>query len=298
MMDNVIMPNFEAFGGNMGMINISATLAMVAGSFTIDSLPQFAFEMEQAAESFNHNVWPQLDFLPTFKMQPLLNFSMVARLVIDLEALGIDPFDIQAFPNGAPFHPGFHDFPFNLTRPKLVMAQFFAGLPNLLTLSETLDLPPIGDSGAMDALHNKLQGLAQLTPPKLIVPLPTIPKMAMVLEALATIKLAFGDDSFSPANLGRIDSMLRLWNSFPIPIPWPALALKAKLDFLPEIEDVRMGIKIASSSDFNRLMPLLAMSRPKLAFAPMITAVMALSASLEMMVELPAFDMCGACNCC
>lgn len=295
-MENIRLPNMTMFGGNMGMLNIAQSLSLMAGSFKIDSLPQLEFDMQQAAESFNHNIWPRLNFLPKFKMQSLINFAIIARLVLDLRALEIDPFDIDFFPTGERFHPGYHDYPYKLSPPKLQMARFLAGLPNLLTMSETLDLPPLGDPGALDVLHNRMHGLAHLTPPKLIVPLPMIPKMAMVLESLATIQEAFGDDCFSPSTLGRIDRMIQTWNTFPIPIPWPALALKAKLDVLPKLEDVRLGEEMAGTS-YNYLKPLMQMSPPKLAVAPMINAMIALNASMKMMIDMPAFDMCSMCNC-
>ncbi|WP_181820934.1 hypothetical protein [Loktanella sp. D2R18] len=295
---DVVMPNVELFGGTKGMMQLSSQLSMISGSFTLTDLPQFEFEMQQAAESFNRNVWPRLDFLPKFSMRPLLNFALIARLVIDLRALEIDPFDVDFFPGGEPVHPGYHDFRFKLSPPKLHLARLMAGLPNLLNLNQTFELPPLGDPGAHSAMLATLTPMAHLTLPKLIVPLPVIAKMAMVLESLATIQEAFGPDGFSPMGLGRIQRMLRLWGGVPVSIPMPALALKAKLDVLPSLEDVQLGLDMAGDAGSSALVGAMSFSPPKLAFLPMLNLIMALNASMEMMLDIPAFDMCGSCNCC
>lgn len=284
---NMVIPNIDFGGGPMAQI--AMTLSMMAGSFTLDNIPQLQMDMQQAAESFNHNLWPRLQPLMQLKIQPLLNFAIVARLVLDLQALGIDPFRVDTFPPA----PMVHSFQFRLTPPKIKMARLMAGLPPLMKLTEVLNIPPLGDPGAVSAMNNRLNALSQLTPPKLIVPMPVLARMAMVLESLATIQEAFGD-GFSPMRLGQIRAMMRVWTNFPIPIPLAALPLKAKLDALPPMEDIRLGEQIAGSSGGTLSMPF---SPPKLAILPFMNVMLALSASMEMALDMPPFDMCSMCSC-
>ncbi|NSX53696.1 hypothetical protein [Parasulfitobacter algicola] len=285
------LPNID-FGGG-AMAQIAMTLSMMAGTFAIDDLPQLDFQMQQAAESFNRNVWPRLGWLTTLKIQPLLNFAIIARLVLDLRSLGIDPFAIESLaPPPARIR---HNFRFALSPPKLRMARILAGLPQLINLPLALNIPALGDPGAMSAMNNRLNGFARLTPPKLIVSMPMLTKLAMVLESLATIEEAFGD-AFSPAGIERVRSMLRLWGGFPIPIPpLPALALNAKLDALPPLEDIRLGEQMAGSMSGTTLN--MRFSPPKLAIMPFMNVMLALNASMTMSLDIPPFDMCSMCPC-
>lgn len=288
-LDPVIMPNID-FGGG-ALAQIAMTLNLMVGSFTLDDLPQLQFEMEQAAESFNHNIWPRLHWLPKLELQPLLNFAIIARLVINLEELGIDPFTVIETPPTRMIH----DFRFRLTPTQVHMTRLLAGLPPLMAMNETLNLPPLGETGAVSALQNRLHGLAGLTPPKLIIPMPLLMKLVMVLESLATIQTAFGD-AFSPQRMGQIQTMLRLWGSFPLPLPpLPALALNAKLQALPPIEDIRLGEKMAGSSSFA--VPQINFSPPKLAIMPFMNVMLALHGSMEVALNMDPFDMCNMCPC-
>ena len=285
--DVMRLPNIVFGGGPLAQI--AMTLSMMAGTFTLDDLPMLEFQMQQAAVSVERNVWPRLNNLAQLKIQPLLNYAIIARLVLDLRALGIDPFRTDTFPPP----PTFHSFRFALTRPQLQMVRLLAGLPPLMKLTEVLNLPPLGETGAVSALRNRLNGLATLTPPKLIIPMPLLTKLAMVLESLATIQEAFGD-AFSPSTLGRIDAMLRLWGRLPFPVPIPALALNEKLQALPLMEDIRLGEQIAGRTAATLATPF---SPPRLVIAPFMNVIMALHASLQMAIDMEPFDMCSMCNC-
>ncbi|MEJ8472488.1 hypothetical protein [Roseibium algae] len=277
------------FGGG-GLANISMMLSMMVGTFVLDDLPQLEFQMEQAATSITRNLWPRLGWLATLRMQPLLNYSLIARLVLDLRALGIDPFSVTAFPSST-LSPNFR---FALTPPHLKMAGFVASLPRLMTLSESLNIPPLGETGAVSALQNRLSGLASLSPPSLLIPMPLLTKLALVLESLATINMAFGD-GFSPSTLGRVRLMLSLWSKFGIPIPLPALALSQKLDLLPSLEDIQLGESVAPS--LGAAFAGLNFSPPKLAIAPFLNIVLALHGSLQFAIDMEPFDMCSMCPC-
>lgn len=288
-LENMRLPNINFGGGPMAQI--AMTLSMMAGSFTIDSLPRLDFEMQQTADSFNHNIWPRLGWLTTLRIPPLLNLAIIARLVLNLQSLGIDPFNVQAFPP-APAQMS-NSFRFALTPPMLQMARLLAGLPSLMNLTAALNIPPLGETGSVPAMNNRLSGFAQLTPPKLIVPMPMLLRLAMVLESLATIQAAFGD-AFSPAGLGSIRAMLRLWSGFQIPMLLPALALalNAKLDALPPMEDIQLGESIAGSAGAALSMPF---SPPKLAIMPFMNVMLALRASMSMALDMEPFDQCSMC---
>jgi hypothetical protein len=289
--DPETLPNLDFGGGPLAQI--AMTLNLAVGTFALDDLPMLEMQMEQAANSIARNVWPQLGWLTTLKMEPLINFAIVARLVIDLRDLGIDPFLVDSFPNSASSVPNFR---FGLSPFQLKMAKIVAGLPTIMQLSQTLDIPPLGDPAAVSALNNQLAGLASLAPPSLLIPMPLLTKLTMVLESLATIEAAFGDDAFSPSKLDRINAMISVWSGFQLPFPTPelALALNAKLDLLPTMEDIRLGESIAgqTAGAFSA-----SFSPPRLAIAPFLNIVLALNASLQYAIDMEPFDMCSMCNC-
>ncbi len=293
--DPVVLPHMSLFGGPM--MQMSMMLSMMSGSFTLDDLPMLEFQMEQAAASITRNVWPRLGWLTTLKIQPLINFAIVARLVLDLRALGLDPFTMSAFPEEIA-GPRVNSYNFALTRPKLHMAKLMAGLPPLMQLNETLNLPPLGDPGAVSALQNRLQGLAKLTPPHLAISLPMLQKLALALQSLATIEEAFGEN-LNPSTLGPIRMMLSRWGHFALPIPLPdalmALTLNEKLDLLPAMEDIRLGESVAGS--MNTAFAAASFTPPRLAIAPFMNVVMALQGSFQMALEVDPFDMCSLCPC-
>ncbi|MTH98025.1 hypothetical protein [Roseibium sp. RKSG952] len=286
-MNPVVLPNLDFGGGPM--IQMAMTLSMMAGNFTLDDIPQLQAELEQVSNSIVSNVWPRLGWLTQLKLQPLINYAIIARLVIDLEDMGLDPLEMQAPPPTSMVN----SFSFALRPPQLKMARLLGGLPPLMQMNEALNLPPLGDPGALSVLQNRLQGLASLTPPSLVIPFPILTKLALALESLMTIEEAF-DDAFSPQTLRRIDAMLSVWSGFHIPIPLAALALREKLDLLPPMEDIRLGEQIAGGPG---IVPLLQFSPPKLAIAPFMNVLLALQGSMQMALDMEPFDMCSMCSC-
>ncbi|MEM7059644.1 MAG: hypothetical protein AAF557_18825 [Pseudomonadota bacterium] len=284
----VRLPNIDLGGGPLAQMALSLNMAM--GTFKIDDLPMLEFQMDQAAKTFHKNIWPRLGFLTSFKIQPLLNFALVARLVLDLRALGIDPMEMKA--GDIPMASGSSNYRFRLSPPKLAMAKLAAGLPNLLKLDETLNIPPLGDPEHVTQMRNRLNALSTLSPPTLQIPFKMILKLAMVLEALAKIQEAFGDDPFSPASRGRINAMLRFFARLNIPIPMPALALKAKLEVLPPMEDIKLGERMAGSSGLSTLSRF---SPPKLAISPFLNVMLALHAAFNITLDVDPES--GTCSC-
>ena len=280
------LPNLVLPSG--GLASIAMAISCNVGTFAFDDIPMLEMQLEQVAASLTRNIWPYLGWLTTFKMQPLLNMSLIARLVIDLQAMGLDPMTL-AMPPAAP---AINSLRLNVSPPKLAMAKLVAGLPRLVTMMEALNLPPLGETGAVPALNNRLQALATVPVPRLSIPYPMLLKLALVLESLATIQEAFG--AVSPATFQMIDSMMRMWTTFPLTIPMEALTLADKLKLLPLMDDIRLGEEIAGRAGATMAMPF---SPPKLAIAPFLNIVAALQPALTMAIDLPVFDQCAACNC-
>lgn len=284
------LPNLDLGGGPLGQV--AMMFSLMSGTFALNDLPMLELQMEQAANSIARNVWPRLGWLTTLKMQPLINYAIVARLVLDLQALGIDPFVVDTFPASSSTMP---DFRFALSPFKLKMAKIVAGLPTIMQMTEIMELPPLGETGAVSALSNRLQNLSSLSPPSLIIPMPLLTKLAMVLVSLAKIEEAFGSDAFSPSKLGRIERMLSVWGGFQLPFATPelALALNEKLELLPTMEDIRLGEAVAGQTAGAFAT---SFSPPKLAIAPFLNVVLALHASMQFSTDMEPFDMCGTCS--
>jgi hypothetical protein len=219
---------------------------------------------------------------------------MVARLALDLQAMGLDPFTMEAPPPPDMSAPSMAaDFNFALTPPEVSMARTLAGLPPLMQMTATLDLPPLGDPDAIPAMAGQLDGLAQLTPPHLAIPMPTLTKLAMVMNSLGKIEAAF-DDPFSPATLERMETMLGIWSAFPLPLPLSSLALQQKLEALPAMEDIQLGEQIAAENSATLAAPF---TPPSLPIMPFLNVTAALSASMQASLDMPVFDQCSACCC-
>lgn len=283
------MPRID-FGGGAAF-QLSAMFNLMVGNFKLDDLPMFEMQMQQAAASIESNVWPRLGYLASLKIQPLLNYALVARLVLDLQGFGLDPFEMASEPP-VPFS---HSYSFALSRPHFEMVKFMGGLPALAMLSETLNLPPLGSPESYSGLSNFFGAMANLRPPHLSIPFPTLTKLALVLESLATINEAFGDAGFAPATVRRVRLMLQNWSFFNIPIPLPALRLNQMLQTLPPMEDIKLGERIAGSSNFAA--PSFHFSPPRLAISPFLNVMLALQGSLQFAIDMEPFDMCSMCPC-
>lgn len=285
-MPNIIMPSG-------GLMNIAMTLTMLSGTFVFDDIPKLELQMEQAADTLQRNVWPHLASLTRLPLMPLLNYAVLARLVLDLTEMGIDPF-VMEMPRPAPTY--LPTFKYTLPSPKLRMARFFAGLPRLMDLPLALDLPPLGEPGAGPLINDALNAFSHLTPPNLVIPTPQLMRLATVLQALATIEAAFGEDMMASSKLNWIRAMLERWNRFPLPIAYPmeALALQMKLDALPELDDVLLGMDMASTMSPDTFADM-TFTPPKLMMLPFLNMTLGLAASLQFKLDMEPFDMCSMC---
>ncbi|MEM9050142.1 MAG: hypothetical protein AAGC92_15660 [Pseudomonadota bacterium] len=271
------------------LFSLAASLNIAGGAFTLDDLPKLEVQMRQTAHSFNSAIWPKLSFLTRINPMPVINLALIARLALQLKALKIDPMN----PTGMAPPPAIpaHVMAFRLSPPKLAAVKLAIGLPPLFKLAEKMNIP-LGDPVGPSALSNRLGLLAGLTPPKLVVAWPQALKLAMVLEALAKIKEAFGPDAMTPGGQTRIAAMLKTWMRLALPVPMPALALSEKLALLPKLEDVKAGTALASHP---ALAAMAGFTPPKLAIVPFLNVMVALRAAMGLKLEVPTSD-CLICS--
>ena len=288
-MSNLTLPSLSMPNG--GLFQIAPMLALVGGTFPLMDLPALELSLQQMGDTMMTNVWPLAGWLASLKMAPLLNFALAARMVLDLRALGIDPFDMS-FNMPAVSYPGYH-FRLSMPRPQIAMARLLMGLPSLFSLTEMFQLPTLGENGIARGMTSALIGLASIKPPQLGISLPQLTKFALVLNSLATIKLAFGDIGLSGAGLAPIRAMMRFWGAMPFPMPpMPALNLQMELDALPSLESVQLGAGMATPTLFA---PMMGISMPQISFLPVANLMLGLSASLAIVLDLEPLDACSLC---
>lgn len=282
---NIRIPNVT-IGGSLTSIALS--LQVAGGTFAIDDIPKLKAQMGQAAQSINRNVWPTLRMLANLQLMPLVRLSLIARLMLDLRLRGIDPISYVTNPP-PPVPPS--RFQLRLTPPQITMGKLALGFPPLFKLAETLKVP-VFDQNAAAMMQNRLQLLARLTPPTIQIPYPVLLKIAFALQALATIREAFGPDAMTPAGLNRIAVSLRPYMRLALPLPLPALKLQEQIALLPPMEDVKIATQFLNAPNYAAF----SFTPPRLAIAPFLDVVMALNLSLNMLIKLPILDQCGACN--
>lgn len=274
-----------------GLFQIAPILALVGGTFPLMDLPALELSLQQMGDTMMAHIWPRLGWLTSLKIGPLMNFALAARLVLDLRALDIDPFDFS-YTMPAVSYPG-HHFRMSLPRPQLNMARIMLGLPSLFSLTGTFQLPSLGAAGSFPGMMSAMHGLASVRPPQLGISLPLLNKLALVLSSLATIQMAFGDMGLSGAGLAPIRAMMRFWGAMPFPMPpMPALALNAQLDALPSMESIQLGASMASPAIFA---PMMGMSMPQIGFLPVVNLMLGLSASLQLVLDMDPLDPCSLC---
>lgn len=290
MMDGLAIPPM-GFAGGSGLLGIAPVLSMIGGTFPLHDLPMMQASLDQMAATMTQNLWPMAGWLASLKMAPLLNFALAARLFLNLKNLGIDPLSL-AMPATPP--PA-ASFAFALSKPRLQMARMLMGLPALAMLTETFALPPLGDPGAMSGMHNMMIGLASIRPPSIGISFPMLQKLALALSSLAVINEAFGEMAFTEGGLASISATLSGFAGLPMPFPAaPALALMPMLDALPDLPSVVAGAEMMTPGFIS---PMMSFSMPKLGFLPIASLMVGLGASMQMALDMPAFDLCEFCPC-
>ena len=277
------------------LMQLSAMLALAPGVFTLDNIPKLQAELQVAANSLNGAVTPGMKAALQMNLAPLMKLSIAARLMLTLKAAGIDPMaeNFNAKMAETVARMGQIVPPkLALIKPKLPALASLAALPQLLKMTEVMKIP-IGDPMGAQAALARLNLIAKLTPPKLAMSLSATLKIAAIVSALEAIVAAFGADAMTPAGQARISFMMSAFAKLSMAIPLPPIDI-GKIDLLPKLENVILGEQIAGSSFMA--MGITGLKPPKLTIMPMLSATIAMRASLAAAIKVPPLTFCTNCG--
>ncbi|MEO0992594.1 MAG: hypothetical protein AAFX62_02175 [Pseudomonadota bacterium] len=235
-MQNLRLPSLKLNGGLMAQLKIAL------GMFDLFDLPKLQAQLALGVQSLKANALPKLAFLAKLNLAAVLQLAMVARLQLALDALKINLSAWAPTPTMS-----MRIAPFALKPPQLVMGQMLLGVPIALKFSETLGVP-------VSRLGSHFRALASIKPPSLGISVQAMMKICMALEAIMTIKAAFGVNALSPAGLSSIAAKLKLYAGLPLPVI-PPLNLQAKLDGLPSLPDLKLGAGALPPSGLSLQLP-------------------------------------------
>ena len=170
--------------------------------------------------------------------------------------------------------------PFALSPAQAQLAGHFAAMAQLDTLHEPLGLPPLHDPAFPSAATAMINALAQIPAPRLPLSPAGMLALAGVMEAIDTIKPAFGDDALTPAGTARVNAMLRYVARLSLPRPGAAMALQEQLDLLPPFETVEQGAQAARASAAGLAASMVA-KVPDIPLTPVLDALTAVAATME-----------------
>lgn len=311
---HIQLPAILPSGGG-GMMSMMMRLAVVAPMFPLTDVRRLVAEIQQAVTSLMAQVMPQAQALRGIPGPQLQNMALAARMTLALRAQGIYPMALAnldfsfaaqagvASPQSrmtaalafAARLPKITVAPFALPLPKVNLALTMAALAPMATAPQAMGLPPAPDPNLARMLMNQLAALSTVPMPPLPLPVDELLALAAKLEDLETIKLAFGEDALTPAGVARVNAMLRFMAQLRIPIPLPAVALQAKIDALPKIDDIKLGAQAAKGAGMNLAASMTAQV-PPVPILPLLEALAALSGVLQKALKVPPLGPCDACN--
>ena len=275
------------------MLQISAMLKL--GNFSFTDPIKLAAEMAVMANSLNSSVTPGMSAALKMNIAPLMQLSLVAKLMVQLKVAGMDPLSANFAAQAGAFAVKKSFLPkvgFALSAPQLKNIKLLVALPLLVQACEALKID-IGDPAAAAKFSAKLSAMASLSPPALSLKISLMLKIAAIVAAVDAIVLAFGADAFSPAGMARISMMLKVVASLNIALPIPPIDL-GKLAALPPFEDIKMGETIAGSNKMN--LALMGLKPPAIPISAFISMSVALKASLGAAVKVPPLAFCTNCG--
>jgi hypothetical protein len=290
------LPNIQAAFGGGGLMQLAATLKVVAGTYNLMDPIKLSEQLAVSAGSVAKLPPATFTAVAKLDMAAMIKLAAVARLIIQLKLDGLDPLkadfseQVMARANAAA---SYANAQAALTPPMRMKLQLAAGLPTLIKACETLNVP-LGDPSAVaPMLQARLSALAKVVPPTFPVSLKLVLKAAAVMEAMATISEAFGPAALSPATASTFMAKLTATLSasaaaninvklIPPPIP------------IPPIEDIKLGEKITGSS-FMRLNAT-GLTPPKINILPPISAMIALKATLGLATGMKPMALCTVCG--
>lgn len=316
---NMALPVVLPSGGGP-MIKVALKLAMsplvAANPMILVDPKAMAKTLQQMAASLAANVLPQMAPIKAMPQAMFVNMTLAARLTLALRAKGICPMALTGVDAQFSMKAGLAEPRARLsqtmsfaativppkvpklivTPPQLALAATLSAIAPLATAPKTLGLPPASDPQFVEALKKMIAGVAAA----MIPAMPMIPDellaMAAKVEAMATIKEAFGEDAMTPAGVVKVNAMLKVMARLQLPVPPPtAIALQAKLDALPKMEDVTLGAQTLQSSGAS-IAASMTMPPPALPLAPLLDAVQALHAVLAKALGEAPLGACSSCD--
>ena len=298
------LPAFRASAA----LNVMAQLSVAARIMPLSPLDMILAHIQQALESLKAQMGPTLPFYMGLPRVPMMNLVAAARLTLALRAQGICPFALAGLSEDvalgeaskARMNSAMHTaaslrlrpgLPFALDPIQLALAHQFAAIANVSETAPAMGLPPVTSPNFMQMLQNMLMGLAKLAMPP--IDFSNMLPLAMKLDDIATINEAFGE--MTPAQMSRINAMLRFMARLNIPMPDLALALSANLANLPPAAAVASGANLYASArpTFNAMMR---MQMPRMPILPLLMALGVLAALLFKALGLTPAANCPGCK--
>lgn len=280
------LPNVTiAVGGPLAQI--SAMLAL--GPFSFGDPLKLEAELQVMANSLNNYVAPSLSASLKMDVSAIMKLALVAKLMAQLGAAGLDPLaaDFTARAT-ALIHTPQPSVNVTLTPPQIGNLKLLAGLPALVKMAETLNVP-LGDPAAGAMLMARFSALASISPPTLSLKISAMLKVAAVVNAIATITETLGADAFTPAGQLRISMMLKAVANLGLPIP------PVKVDAtLPPLDDVVLGEQIAGNSFIHASIS--GLKPPTIPISAFVSASVAMQAALAVAVKTPPLSFCTNCG--
>lgn len=280
------LPNVTiAVGGPLAQI--SAVLAL--GSFSFGDPVKLEAELQVMANSLNSYVAPSLSAALKMDVSAIMKLALVAKLIAQLGAAGLDPLSADFTARAtALIHTPQPSVNVTLAAPQVGNLKLLAGLPALVKMAETLNVP-LGDPAAGAMLMARFSALAAIRPPTLSLKISAMLKVAAVVNAIATITETLGADAFTPAGQLRISMMHKAVANLAVPIP--PVDVNASL---PPFEDVILGEQIAGNSFIHASIS--GLKPPSLPISAFVSASVAMQAALSGAVKAPPLEYCTNCG--
>jgi hypothetical protein len=276
--------------GSFGTISLAQQLAVALPTLKIDDIPMMELELGELANSFQKNIWPRLSWMTNLKMQPLLALALAARLHLNLEKiLGVDPMTLSAGEIPPRIR---HRLNTQFHLPSVPKMRLIAGLAPAIDLANRFKID-LGDREAPAVFNNYMKGLSRISPPTFDIPFPLVLKLAAMLESLAVIQEAFGDDAMTNSGLRNIATRFRFYNHFNLPLPDIPLPLMANFDIPPPpLPDLATGLRAPAGFASG-----LAMLPLQVSVAPFMNMMVALALAMKLALDIEPMSPCMTCAC-
>jgi hypothetical protein len=275
------------------LMQVAMVAKMTGGHFSLFDPIKLKVEMRIASDAINAAA-PAISAMAAVNLSAVLKLAAVARVVIRLKLMGLDPED-----------PGFVDAvhakanaaaSVQYSKPKIAFAnmpriRLLAALPTLVKAMEEAEIP-LGGANSPNlapALMARFQPLIKLTMPAIKVQVKAVLAAATLLEATATIEEAFGPYSSGTFRLLAIRLTAVLSVAARLKLPNAGLLIP-----LPLPEEIELGKRVATSPYFKASFQGFVM--PTLRIIPPISAYIAIKGTLGLNTKIPPLTFCTNCS--